>query len=102
MSAGAQENLPTGGAGTATPRVPPGMLGRIFAPGPEGKATRFDKLKSIPFVILLTFISVLALYPFVWLISASLKPQGDVFDNKLIPDQWQWNYTGDPTQVPGD
>ena len=102
MSAGAQENLPTGGAGTTTPRVPPGMLGRLFARGPEGRASRFDKLKSVPFVILLALISVLALYPFVWLLSASLKPQGDVFDNKLIPDQWQWNYTGDPTPVPGD
>ena len=30
MSAGAQENLPTGGAGTVTPRVPPGLLGRIL------------------------------------------------------------------------
>jgi multiple sugar transport system permease protein len=25
-----------------------------------------------------------------------------VFDNRLIPDTWQWNYTGDPTPVPGD
>ena len=30
MSAGAQENLPTGGAGTVTPRVPPGPTGRAF------------------------------------------------------------------------
>jgi multiple sugar transport system permease protein len=100
VSAGAQENLPTGGAGTVTPRVPPGMLGRVFARGGDGP--RFSRLKSVPFVILLTFISVLALYPFVWLVSASLKPQGDVFDNELIPDRWQWNYTGDPTPVPGD
>ena len=101
MSAGAQENLPTGGAGTVTPRVPPGLLGRILSRG-EGGGPRLGWVKSVPFVILLTGISVLALYPFVWLISASLKPQGDVFDNKLIPERWQWNYTGDPSDVPGD
>ena len=26
------------------------------------------------------------IYPFIWLISASLKPRGDVFDNRLIPE----------------
>jgi multiple sugar transport system permease protein len=45
---------------------------------------------------------VLAIYPFLWLISASLKPQGDVFDNRLIPKDFQWNFTGDPTPAPGD
>ncbi len=29
--------------------------------------------------------SVVFLYPFVWLVSASFKPRGEVFDNKLIP-----------------
>ncbi|MET8473109.1 carbohydrate ABC transporter permease [Streptomyces sp. NPDC006422] len=37
--------------------------------------------------------SVVFLYPFVWLISASLKPSTDVFDNALIPHVVQWaNY----------
>jgi multiple sugar transport system permease protein len=101
MSAGAQENLPTGGAGTVTPRVPPGMLGRMLARG-RGEGPRFSRLKSLPFVLLLGLISVLALYPFVWLVSASLKPQGDVFDNRLIPREWQWNFWGDPSSVLGD
>jgi multiple sugar transport system permease protein len=35
---------------------------------------------------LLVGFSLLFMYPFVWLISASLKPREDVFDNKLIPD----------------
>ena len=26
------------------------------------------------------------IYPFIWLLSASLKPRGEVFDNKLIPE----------------
>ncbi|SDS23194.1 carbohydrate ABC transporter membrane protein 2, CUT1 family [Friedmanniella luteola] len=36
--------------------------------------------------IALTAFSLLFLYPFVWLLSASFKPRGEVFDNKLIPD----------------
>ena len=101
MSAGAQENLPTGGGGTVTPRIPPGQVGKMLRRA-SGQGPNWNKVKSIPFVIVLTLISVLALYPFIWLISASLKPQGEVFDNKLIPDHWQWNYTGDPTNVAGD
>src|ERR1044072_6986349 len=101
MSSGAPDNFPAAGAGTTTPRVPHGTLGRVFQRG-TGEPWGWAWLKSVPFVILLGFISVLALYPFVGLVSASLKPQGDVFDNKLVPDTWQWNYTGDPTNVPGD
>lgn len=37
-------------------------------------------------IALLVAISAIFLYPFLWLISASLKPRADVFDNKLIPD----------------
>lgn len=96
MSAGAQETLPTAGGGVVTPRVPPAAA-ETYGEGP-----RFGWLKNVFFLALLTGISILALYPFVWMISASLKPQGDVFDNKLVPSDWQWNYTGDPTSEPGD
>jgi multiple sugar transport system permease protein len=101
MSAGGQENLPTAGAGAVTPRVPPATLGRMLARG-RGERPVFDRVKQILFILLLTLISILAIYPFLWLISASFKPQGDVFDNRLIPRDWQWNYTGDPTPTPGD
>ncbi|WP_309232754.1 carbohydrate ABC transporter permease [Actinotalea sp. JY-7885] len=30
--------------------------------------------------------TLIFVYPFVWLLSASFKPRGEVFDNKLIPD----------------
>lgn len=33
----------------------------------------------------LIFFSLLFLYPFIWLLAASLKPRGQVFDNALIP-----------------
>jgi multiple sugar transport system permease protein len=35
--------------------------------------------------VLLVLFSVLFIYPFVWLLSASFKPRGEVFDNRLIP-----------------
>lgn len=35
---------------------------------------------------LLTITTVVFIYPFIWLLSASFKPRGEVFDNKLIPD----------------
>lgn len=34
---------------------------------------------------LLVFFALLFLYPFVWLLAASLKPRGEVFDNRLVP-----------------
>lgn len=56
---------------------------------PGGKPPR-KKVRITPKVIatwlgLLSF-TVVFLYPFVWLVSASFKPRGEVFDNKLIPD----------------
>ncbi len=37
-------------------------------------------------VIALVACTVVFIYPFVWLVSASFKPRGEVFDNKLIPE----------------
>lgn len=103
MSSGAPDNFPTGGAGTVTPRVAPPLLGRVLARrGARAEGPRFAGVKNAFFILLLTGLSVLAIYPFLWLISASLKPQGDVFDNRLIPREWQWNFTGDPSPAPGD
>ncbi len=42
-------------------------------------------LKGLLWVLLAGF-SALFLYPFVWLVAASLKPRGEVFDNRLIPN----------------
>ena len=42
---------------------------------------------ALYFVALIGF-SILFLYPFLWTISASVKPRAYVFDNKLIPTHW--------------
>jgi multiple sugar transport system permease protein len=35
--------------------------------------------------VLLILVSLAFMYPFAWLLAASLKPRGEVFDNRLIP-----------------
>ena len=35
---------------------------------------------------MLVVVTIAFVYPFVWLVSASLKPRSDVFDNRLIPE----------------
>jgi multiple sugar transport system permease protein len=43
--------------------------------------------------VLMIGFALMFLYPFAWLAAASLKPRGEVFDNKLIPDTIVWgNY----------
>ncbi len=56
--------------------------------------------KIILWVLLVGF-SLLFLYPFVWLLAASLKPRGEVFDNALIPNTVLWeNYVYVWDQLP--
>jgi multiple sugar transport system permease protein len=43
------------------------------------------------YLTVLAVAGVIFTYPFVWLISASLKPRTEVFDNALIPHHWQWS-----------
>jgi len=44
-------------------------------------------------LVLLFAVSVLFVYPFLWLVSASLKPRTEVFDNSLVPHHWRFaNY----------
>jgi multiple sugar transport system permease protein len=59
------------------------------ATGPRG-----GRLRRLPYLAVLLLASLLFLYPFVWLISASLKPRTEVFDNSLLPHTWRWaNYS---------
>ncbi|MEU0597409.1 carbohydrate ABC transporter permease [Streptomyces sp. NPDC006393] len=56
-------------------------------------------LKRGPHLVVLALAAVVFTYPFIWLISASLKPRTEVFDNLLVPHHVQasnftevWNY----------
>jgi multiple sugar transport system permease protein len=46
-------------------------------------------------LVLLVGFALLFLYPFVWLIAASLKPKADVFDNALIPHTFRFSNYAD-------
>lgn len=49
----------------------------------QRKGPRTTRIVS---VVLLVIVTVAFAYPFVWLVSASFKPRGEVFDNRLIPE----------------
>lgn len=52
-------------------------------------------------LLLLVAFAALFLYPFVWLLAASLKPRGEVFDNSLIPQTFMpENYAEVWSQLP--
>ncbi|MCK6081453.1 carbohydrate ABC transporter permease [Microbacterium sp. EYE_5] len=58
-------------------------------PDPVGTAPRRrrrPKASRVVSIALLVVVTIAFAYPFVWLVSASFKPRGEVFDNKLIPD----------------
>jgi multiple sugar transport system permease protein len=64
---------------SATPRAQAAATGSVLTP------------RRILFVIGLLVLSVLFLYPFIWLVSASLKTRETVFDNQLIPNVVKWS-----------
>jgi multiple sugar transport system permease protein len=56
-------------------------------------------VRRAPYLVVLALASVLFTYPFVWLVSASLKPRTEVFDNALVPHTFRpgnfadvWHY----------
>lgn len=62
---------------------------RTLKASPAGSRPRKPKGRPTPAKVLLwallLAVSAAFLYPLVWLIAASLKPRGEVFDNALIP-----------------
>ena len=89
MTAAGQENQPPLIATGAGPRGLPQVV-------PRRRLSRLPRpsVKELPFIALLLGLSILFIYPFVWLASASFKPRGETFDNRLIPEHWSWNFTG--------
>ena len=39
----------------------------------------------------LAIFGIVFIYPFIWLVSASFKPRGEVFDNRLIPETFTFD-----------
>jgi multiple sugar transport system permease protein len=64
-----------------------------FERKPEPRPARQVKSSALRWFLyaLLTAITLVFIYPFVWLVSASFKPRGEVFDNKLIPETFTFD-----------
>jgi multiple sugar transport system permease protein len=84
-------NQPTSGAMPVQAQAA-GMTA-VNASGPTKKArpSPLGLVARILSWVLLVAFSLLFLYPFVWLVAASLKPRGQVFDNALIPKTVLWS-----------
>ena len=68
---------------------------------PRGAFSALGIFGRVVVVLLLIGFALLFLYPFVWLLAASLKPKSEVFDNSLIPHTFSWsNYTDVWSQLP--
>jgi multiple sugar transport system permease protein len=71
---------------TPSPRLAestPVAGGAARTPSP-GRPLRSKAGKAVV-VALLSLFTLAFVYPFVWLVSASFKPRGEVFDNRLVP-----------------
>jgi multiple sugar transport system permease protein len=76
---------------TPAPRISPETVvaeERVLARDVEQQPTRRVRSSVLRWFLyaLLSVITLIFIYPFVWLVSASFKPRGEVFDNKLIPE----------------
>jgi multiple sugar transport system permease protein len=89
VSIGGQENAPPFVTAGSTNPQPAEVVRRRWRPQPKA-----SWVEQGLFLALLTFLSVIFLYPFEWLLAASFKTHGEVFDNAFIPHTWAWNYTG--------
>jgi multiple sugar transport system permease protein len=60
-------------------------------PARRSRPARRRRFVTIVVAALLVALSALFVYPFVWLVSASFKPRGEVFDNRLIPETFTFD-----------
>ena len=51
----------------------------------RGRGPRASRVTRVVCGVALALVGALFLYPFAWLVSASLKPRSEVFDNRLLP-----------------
>lgn len=65
--------------------VDPRSLDAATRPAPSRRSGGSRIGRWVVMLLLIAF-SVLFMYPFLWLVSASFKPREHVFDNKLVPE----------------
>jgi multiple sugar transport system permease protein len=81
---------------TPAPRITPETIAaeeiqfEERTPEAPGRQVRSSVLRWFLY-LLLTAITLVFIYPFIWLVSASFKPRGEVFDNKLIPETFTFD-----------
>jgi multiple sugar transport system permease protein len=83
--------MATIGPEITSPATPAPALTDSAAPTGRDTARRRWTAGQIVLLVLLIGFTALFLYPLVWLVAASLKPPGQVFDNSLIPHTWQFS-----------
>jgi len=94
-----QTPTPTPTTGT-TIQAGAALRERVITPAPKAHRARSAAVRFLLRAVLVAF-ACLFLYPFAWLIAASLKPRDEVFDNALIPHTLQpRNYTEVWAQLP--
>lgn len=88
MSAGAPSVQQTRGQAVARAAAV-GALGGL----PPRRRKRTLTFPRVLILAALGAMTVVFIYPFIWLVSASFKPRGEVFDNKLVPETFTFqNY----------
>ena len=72
---------------TPAPRTDPRQVPAAEVPPLERPPDRppGSRLSRALILLALSALTLVFVYPFVWLVSASFKPRGEVFDNRLIP-----------------
>lgn len=86
----------------AGPRALPPAVQTTTAPAPPPEPRSPGRRVGRVFLwVLLAAFTLMFLYPFAWLLSASLKGRGQVFDNSLWPSEFHWqNYAEVWHQLP--
>jgi len=72
-------------------------------PGRAPRARRSGRVQTVLILIALAIVSVLIMLPFIWMVSASLRTQGDIISNpeSLWPSEFTWsNFTEIWNRVP--
>jgi multiple sugar transport system permease protein len=82
--------MATIGSETTSPTALPVALADVSPAAHTGRRRRFTAGQALLTLLLIGF-TALFLYPLVWLVAASLKPAGQVFDNSLIPHTWKFS-----------